>query len=430
MHGPTIENKRYQLNKGDTMGLSLKPLNCDRPSLLLTEYNTLGRARDCSFFHSDNSLSDRHARIERRDQTFFIKDLRSNSGTFVNEVRVLEAELRAGQKIQVGNLEFLVIENEPVVSHTSKLSSKNPYWAKTLSSLENISQTEFPVLLLGPSGTGKDILAHEIHRLSSRNKGELISVNCSALTETLVESELFGHVKGSFTGAVADRKGAFESARGGTLFLDEIGDLPYSLQAKLLRALENNEIRPVGSDRTIKTNIRIIAATHQNLEEKIQIGQFRSDLFYRLNVIQLRPPAIRDRIEDFETLLIQFAKEYRVRFSIPAIVRLKKHDWPGNIREIKNLVARARALFPHEYIELDHVEQLLGKQIGEIPLINNVSPSPQLPVIKELEKQMIIKRLAANRGNQRLTAYDLGMPKSTLHDRLKYYDINVKTYKI
>lgn len=411
------------------MGLYLKPLNYELPPVHFSDYVTIGSAEDCTLTLRNESLSPRHARIEKRDEHFFIKDMRSQSGVFLNEARVMEAQLQEGDLLQLGYFEFRICST--VKTQPSLLKSKNELWAKNLASLSSIAKTPFPVLLLGPSGAGKDILAQEIHRCSPRHEAEFVSVNCSALTETLVESELFGHVKGSFTGAISDRKGAFESARGGTLFLDEIGDLPYTLQAKLLRALENNEIRPVGSDRSLKTDVRVIAATHQNLNEKIQTGQFRSDLFYRLNVVQICPPAMRERMEDFEEILMGFAKEFRVRFSIPAITRLKKYTWPGNIREIKNLVARAKAIYPDEYIELDQVEHLLGQssntQNSGSP--TSVSQTQQLPVLKELEKQMIIKRLSANRGNQRQTAHDLGMPKSTLHDRLKYYDINVRTYR-
>ncbi|MEQ1878593.1 MAG: sigma 54-interacting transcriptional regulator, partial [Bdellovibrionia bacterium] len=249
-----------------------------------------------------------------------------------------------------------------------------------------------------------------------------VSVNCSALSESLVESELFGHVKGSFTGATHDRKGAFEAARGGTLFLDEIGDLPPALQPKLLRALENREIRPVGADRTVETDVRIIAATHQNLRYKIQTGMFRSDLYFRLNVIKINIPDLKDRSEDFEDILNTFCKEMRVRFSYPAILELKKHSWPGNIRELKNAVARASALFQGVRIDEARIPQLIDAvPIQEIP----ESQAANMPFIKELEREMIRQRLVANQGNQRKTAADLNMPKSTLHDRIKSYGIDV-----
>jgi len=255
----------------------------------------------------------------------------------------------------------------------------------------------------------------------------MVSVNCTALTETLVESELFGHVKGSFTGATCDRKGAFEAARRGTLFLDEIGDLSPAIQAKLLRALENNEIRPVGADYNIETDVRVIAATHQNLKKKIQSGLFRADLYYRLSVIVIHPPALSERMEDFEEILYAFAKKMRVCFSYMAIQKLKKHTWPGNIRELRNTVARASAFFPHIKIEESHVDKILDLLSLE-STGHTVESLGQLPVIKEIEKQMIIKQLSANLGNQRKTATDLGIPKSTLHDRLRNYNIDPRQF--
>lgn len=261
----------------------------------------------------------------------------------------------------------------------------------------------------------------------------MVSVNCSALTETLIESEFFGHTRGSFTGAISDRKGAFESARGGTLFLDEIGDLSYALQAKLLRAIENQEIRPIGSDRIIKTDVRIIAATHQNLKLKIMDKTFRGDLFFRLNVISIDVPPLSARMEDFESLLYQFAKENRVCFSYPAILKLKRHTWPGNIRELKNTVFRAAAFFPRERILEEHVDRLIETNDNEdSQMVTDFSLEAvglKLPMIKEIERHLILKHLKANRGNQRKTASELGIPKSTLHDRLKYYDVDPQQFK-
>ena len=308
------------------------------------------------------------------------------------------------------------------------LQSRNQLWNTELQSLSGVAQTNFPVLLLGPSGTGKDVIAQAIHKSSPRADFPFVSVNCSALTETLIESELFGHVKGAFTGAFSDRKGSFESARHGTLFLDEIGDLPFSLQAKLLRALENSEIRPVGSDKVIKTDVRVIAATHQNLSLKIQDGQFRADLFFRLNVVSILTPALRDRIEDFEDLLNVFAKQMRMRFSYDAIQKLKMHSWPGNIRELRNLVFRAAAIFPKEQIDIARAAQLLKSSSLYTPVTDE--PTRQrLSVIKEVERQIILKKLQENKGNQRRTAQELGMPKSTLNDRLRQYNIDPRVYK-
>ncbi len=410
--------------------LMLKMVQPLERSFTLSDLLVIGSDPSCQVQVEVASLDDRHARIEKREKNYIIRDLRSSLGTFVNGTQVLEAILQPGDLLKMGDAEFIFANSASDLTDKNTLSSKNEEWSAELSTLTNLSRTRFPILLLGPSGTGKEVVSQTIHNCSLRDSGPFVSVNCSALTETLVESELFGHVKGSFTGAICDRKGAFESARGGTLFLDEIGDLPYGLQAKLLRALENNEIRPVGSDRTIKTDVRIIAATHQNLLEKISEGSFRSDLYYRLNVLTLNLPALSERMEDFETLLYTFAKHFRVRFSHMAIQKLKAHKWPGNIRELKNLVARASAIFPQTQVEEIHIERLIDKNSNsQQKSLLATSSASTMPVIKEIEKQMIIKRLHANGGNQRRTALDLGMPKSTLHDRLKIYDIDPTVYR-
>ncbi|AGH94939.1 sigma-54 interaction domain-containing protein [Pseudobdellovibrio exovorus] len=396
----------------------------------LQKLTYIGQDPNCQIHLQGEGVSERHARLELQDTQLILKDLRSTTGTFVNGVRVLEAVLKIGDCLRIGSLELCLKDNRAIQSKFS-LSSRSHSWNEQLQCLSSVSNTSFPVLLLGPSGTGKDIIAQALHHNSPRANASFVSVNCSALSETLVESELFGHIKGSFTGAIADRKGAFESARGGTLFLDEIGDLPYGLQAKLLRALENSEIRPVGSDRTIKTNVRIIAATHQHLYQKIQEGSFRSDLFYRLNVITVEVPALKDRKEDFEDLIYQFARQMRVRFSHNTIQLLKKYEWPGNIRELKNVVSRASALFPQTLIEERHLSVLLSRKEQSIygSTEAQLAVTNTLPVIKEIEKQMIMKRLMANHGNQKRTAHDLGMPKSTLHDRIKSYNLDLKEFK-
>lgn len=396
-------------------------------TFLIGDFLTLGKDSNCQIQLMGEDLAERHCRLERKEEAYWLRDLRSPHGTFVNGARIIEAVLQEGDVIRIGDKELLFTQIPEEVISSFPIKSRNEVWNEELQSLSHVAKTDFPVLILGPSGTGKDVIAQALHGESSRKNSTFMSVNCSALSETLIESELFGHVKGSFTGAISDRKGAFEAARGGTLFLDEIGDLSYALQAKLLRALENGEIRPVGSDRNIKTDVRVIAATHQSLPDKIREGTFRADLYFRLNVVTITPPALAFRMEDFDDLLYGFAKKMRVRFSFNAIARLKKHPWPGNIRELKNLVSRAAAIYPRQQIEELHIEKLLDKTLLNAPAEEH--PSNDLPVMKEIEKQMIIKRLAANRGNQRRTALDLGMPKSTLHDRLKYYNINIESFK-
>jgi len=256
-------------------------------------------------------------------------------------------------------------------------------------------------------------------------------INCSALSENLIESELFGHVRGSFTGSMENRKGAFETARGGTLFLDEIGDLPLFLQPKLLRAIENKEIRSLGSDCAIKTDVRIIAATHKNLKQEIMKNKFREDLYHRLNICRVAPPSLINRMEDFETLLYKFAKEQRVGFTYRAIEKLKNYSWPGNIRELKNLVIRAAAYFPGQRIEEQNLDQLIDKDVEEKEdLIDTGSYGGELPPMKEMERKMIVAQMKKHFGNQKKAAEELKMPKSTLYDKLRSYKINPLSFKL
>ena len=212
------------------------------------------------------------------------------------------------------------------------------------------------------------------------------------------------------------------------MFLDEIGDLPLSLQPKLLRALENSEIRPVGSDRTIKTDVRIVAATHKNLKQKVLKQEFREDLYHRLNICRVTPPPLLQRMEDFETLLYKFAKEQKVGFSFRAIEKLKNHSWPGNIRELKNVITRAAAYFPGKRIQEEDLEQLI-----EVDTDTNgdlvVTEREDLPPLKEIERNLILSKLQKHFGNQRKVAEELQMPKSTLNDKLKVYRIDPKHFK-
>jgi len=391
----------------------------------MTDFMCIGSSHDNHIVINQKGVSQRHARIEKKKDRYMIRDLKTATGTYVNDVRILESYLSIGDLIRIGETEF-VFEDVEQENFSEFLKSNNYDWNFQLQRIPRMALSDLPMLILGASGCGKEVLSQIVHKLSHRRSGPVVSVNCSALSENLAESELFGHVKGSFTGASQDRKGAFESAKGGTLILDEVGDLPLNLQPKLLRALENKEIKPVGSDRIIKTNVRIIACTHQDLKKKVGKEEFRLDLFYRLNVIQIEIPALCKRMEDFEKILFNFARENQIKFSFDAIQKLKEHSWPGNVRELKNLVSKAKAIYDSEIIDAEKVASLIDPAITPtLPPIKLDQMTGKLNVIREIEKKLIVDRLIANGGNQRKTAEDLGIPKSTLHDRIKNYKINV-----
>ncbi|MDE0151273.1 MAG: sigma 54-interacting transcriptional regulator [Bdellovibrionales bacterium] len=386
----------------------------------INEFISVGRDTSQMIVLDDPFISRRHARIEKKKDHYVLKDMSSRNGIFLNGNKIFSAILKDQDRIQIGKTEFIFSAKRFQKNWKTFSHSLNPSWNKQLSRIPSMAQTDFPVLILGPSGSGKEHLAHMIHSQSLRNTGPYVSVNCSALTETLAESEFFGHVRGSYTGASHDRLGAFRSAHGGTLFLDEIGDLPLSLQPKLLRALESKEIKPVGSDQTIKVDVRIVTATHQNLQEKVLDKTFREDLYFRLHVLELNPPALKDRMEDFNNILNTLAVEFGVSFSTSAIDSLKSYHWPGNIRELRNSVARAKALFSNTILKADNVIEIID------PIYNKNTPSPEekLPILKQMEKEILIKALKDHAGNQSIAAHHLNIPRTTFNRKLRSYGID------
>lgn len=266
-------------------------------------------------------------------------------GDLSSQLQQKTEELKAIRK-QVGERNQMVGDSEAI--------------SRVRDIINKVAGTEARVLITGENGTGKEVVAHLLHEQSNRASAPMVEVNCAAIPSELIESELFGHMKGSFTGAVKDRAGKFEQADGGTLFLDEIGDLSLAAQAKVLRALQENEITRVGSDKTTKVNVRVLAATNKNLQEEIEKGNFREDLFHRLNVIPIRVPALRDRLEDIPALTAYFTKQIcseqgwkEKNFTAGAIKALQQHAWPGNIRELRNVIERLIILGGEEISEED-----------------------------------------------------------------------------
>ena len=246
----------------------------------------------------------------------------------------------------------------------SLISGKSKQTDELIKLIQMVSKTNSTALILGETGTGKDVIARAIHNSSPRN-GPLITVNCAAIPSELLESELFGHEKGSFTGADKLRKGKFEQSSGGSMFLDEIGDMPLALQAKLLRAIENKTIQRVGGSTDIKIDLRLICATHRDLEKKVESGEFRADLFFRINVLPIQVPSLAERRDDIPDLVLNLLKnvdaedEFKPKFTTDAITALTRHNWPGNVRELKNLIERACILFQGQEVTSTNVTENL-----------------------------------------------------------------------
>lgn len=302
------------------------------------------------------------------------------------------------------------------------LITNDPGMLKICQQIRRIASSDVTVTLLGESGTGKEVLARALHQLSSRKRNKMIAVNCAAIPESLLEAELFGYEKGAFSGAVKQTPGKIELAQGGTFFLDEIGDLPLSLQAKLLRFLQERVIERIGGRELIPVDVRIVCATHQNLKEMIEAGAFREDLYYRLCEISIRIPALRERIEDAVLLAHHFknlfrAKEKRqtLNFSQDALDAISNHPWPGNVREIENCIKRA--------VIMTEGSQITAEDLGLQPGRNTFEPTSLREVREKAEQEMLIRVLARVNGNVAKAAELLGVTRPTLYDLMNRHGL-------
>lgn len=335
-------------------------------------------------------------------------------------VKALElARLRSGNRLLTDEVNRLTA--------TEGMETANSAMAELLDTALRVAGSEATVLITGESGTGKEVLARLIHGNSPRKAQPMVSVNCSAIPDTLIESELFGHVKGAFTGAIANRKGRFQTANHGTLFLDEIGELKMDMQAKLLRAVQEQEVVAVGSDSQEKIDVRIIAATNRDLALAIRDNEFREDLYYRLGVIPLHLPPLRDRKEDIPALVRHFLKKLaappEVRFSDAAIARMQAYDWPGNIRELQNTVERCVILRRSDLID----DVGLRPLHPEVAVVAAPSLIPDIPdegiSLEEVERQLIAKAMAKAGGNRSEAARLLKIHRHVLIYRLEKYEM-------
>ncbi len=310
----------------------------------------------------------------------------------------------------------------------ANIIGKSPLMQKIFNMIDKIAKTKTTVLINGESGTGKELIAKAIHYNSLKSNKPFISIDCGALPEELLESELFGHVKGSFTGAISSKQGLFEVASGGTLFLDEIGETSPAMQAKMLRALQEREIRPVGATKTIKVDVRIIAATNRNLEEEVKLENFRKDLFYRISVISFVLPKLSQRREDIILLANHFLKKYQLpgsglkKISKECMDLFIEYNWPGNVRELENAIESAIALSESDEIILEDIPERIA-QNSSSEQSETVTRDSLKGKVEQFEKELIIKTLKEVGGNKNLVAKILKMTRRNLDYKIKRYEI-------
>ena len=409
-------------------------------SVVLGGHTRIGKSSDNDVVLTDDTVSRHHCELLRAPDGIHVRDLESTNGTRVDGTRIREAVLGSGQVLKVGEVEISI---RPTQQRMEVLpSDKTSFGAAIGQSLamrtifgvfERIAPTDATVLLEGETGTGKDVLARAIYQQSPRAKGPFIVVDCGAVSYSLIESELFGHERGAFTGAVSARQGAFELADGGTVFLDEIGELPLDVQPKLLRVLETRELRRVGGNKTLKTNVRVIAATKRDLTREVQAGKFREDLYFRLAVVPVTVPPLRARREDIPALVAGMLRAAAptgepLTASAETMQALMAHDWPGNVRELRNVLERAV-----------YMAQATGsRELGGIALPSG-GTAPQDATFHfepgksyretrakydaEFERRYVKWLLGRHQGNVSAAAREAKMDRKHLHDIAKKHGL-------
>ena len=386
----------------------------------------IGSARDCDLVVADPTVSRHHVTLAVDDRGVRVTDAQSRNGTWVDGMRVFDAIARADSSIKIGGTTLRLLLTDDVIDvplsprdRFGGLLGKSAAMRRVFSLLERIAPTDTTLLVEAETGTGKDLVAEAVHDASTRANGPFVVFDCSAVSTNLIESELFGHVKGAFTGANADRAGALEAADGGTLFLDEIGELPLDLQPKLLRALENREVRRVGANQRRQVDVRVIAATNRALATEIERDRFREDLYYRLAVVRVVLPPLRERPEDIPLLVRHFAKDRAVPPEV--ISNLVAQSWPGNVRELRNAVERMLSLgFP------------TSATPRSVPRASPLAVDLSVPLkqardalIEEFERTYLREALAKTGGNATRAAQIAGVSRKFVQralDRLELRD--------
>jgi DNA-binding NtrC family response regulator len=410
-------------DRGEQAALTNKPL-------------TFGSAPSCDLVLTDKTVSRRHAMALFEGNEVLVRDLGSTNGSFIQGSRFKEITVGFGAEIKLGRtvIKFLPDEEvvEPIESELDtfgQLVGRDVKMRRMFALLADISPNDATVLIEGETGTGKELIAEEIHNHSKRTGGPFVVFDCGAVPRELIESALFGHVKGSFTGAHADRKGAFAEANGGTIFLDEIGELPIDMQPALLRALDKRSVRRVGANNYEKVDVRVVAATNRDLREEVAKKAFREDLYYRLAVIRVHLPPLRERGQDINLLVDHFIKLFSAgrKLSITAedMQRLKAYSWPGNVRELRNVIERACVLSKGDTLNLDDV---LGGEGAAQPSLGIRTDLPfkeaKGQLVELFEREYIVDLMKRHKMNLSAAAREAQIDRKHLRELIRKYGLD------
>jgi transcriptional regulator with PAS, ATPase and Fis domain len=413
-----------------------------REILIDKDIFTIGAGSQNDLIVPDPASSRRHCEIRQREEGFLLRDLGSTNGTTVQGVRVCEVYLTQGVEFQVGTTRLVFCPLHETVAYPlssresfGRLNGRSTAMRRVFHLAETYAKTDAAVLIQGETGTGKELLAEGLHAHSPRSKKPFVVIDCGALAKGVIESELFGHAKGSFTGAGSERMGAFEQADGGTVFLDEIGELELHLQPKLLRALEKKEVRRLGTNTVRHVDVRIIAATNRNLEREVREGRFREDLYYRLSIVKIELPPLRQRKDDIPMLVRCFLQEFTGNAE-PAtwsdfdrsMMLFRQHDWPGNARELRNVVEMAvrgseGRVDLGAFLTLGRISDAEpGAEPGEASDMPFKLAKNQL--VEHFEKDYIVKILERNQGNISRAAREAQIERAYLQRLVRKHDLN------
>lgn len=450
-----------QLIKGEEGGAVISLRKCQlavvdggdkgKKYALVKPITKIGKKENNDFIVDDKTVSRNHMVIEYAADSFLLRDLESTNGTFLNGNKVKEAYLVPGDRIRVGNttMEFIAFDEKVKIE-----PSKNEFYGAMVGCsqkmrqifgiLEKISPTFATVIVEGETGTGKDLVARAIHENSPRKGHPFVVFDCSSVAPNLIESELFGHEKGSFTGAVKSRRGAFEEANTGTIFLDEIGELTLDLQPKLLRALESREIKRVGANIPIPIDVRVICATNRTLRKEVTEGRFREDLYYRLSVVKISLPSLRERPEDIPLILEKFLRDGKfnkkpdgtlriTRVEDDALRVLQRYQWLGNVRELQNIVERATAIAEKDTITKESIEFVFSEMDNEEDHTEKMQVVKDIPfkqakqkIVEVFERDYLVDLLRRNNYNLSKAAREAKIDRKHIRNLLKKYGIPTK----